>query len=350
MSKKSKRFSVGYRQFEHGEDDFITLIKDYHDQVSEVYFAWPGTASGRNALGDCRGGKDWNAQYRLEDDLINLKKMGIKLNLLFNANCYGKYAVSEHLENEVSSILEHLNDVIDCVDSITTTSLTVARTVKNFNQRIDIRASVNMKIDSPPAMELVKGLFDSFCVRRDHQRDPEYLKRLKTWCDENGKKISILVNSGCLYNCPGQTFHDNMVAHDSEIDEVKNIPDWSPFVCWNNLRKPEMRHIVLQSTWIRPEDLHNYDPYVETIKLATRLHSHPRMVLEAYSSGNYHGNLLDLFEPSFSSIFAPYFIDNKTFPENWFNVTSSCGHKCESCNYCSETAGKIFRNSESPDL
>lgn len=342
----SKIFSVGYSQLDQGEDYFLNMINDYRDHIKEVYFAWPGTASGRNSMGSVHGRKNWNSQYQLEDELINLKKMGIKLNLLFNANCYGKYAVSEYLANEVTSIIEHLNDVVGGVDSISTTSITIARTVKNLNPEIDIRASVNMKIDSPPAMEMVQGLFDSFCICRDHQRDPEHLKRLRNWCNDNGKKVSMLVNSGCMFSCPGQIFHDNMVAHDAEIDEVKNIPDWSPFVCWNNLSKPEMRYTVLHSTWIRPEDLHQYLPYTDTVKLATRLHTHPRMVLDAYTSGSFRGNLLDLFEPSFSSIFAPYFIDNKAFPDDWFKVTSSCKHCCETCSYCKNTAEKVFKKFE----
>lgn len=337
-------FAVGYQQNAEGEA-FSDMLQDYAEYISEVYFAWPGQASGRNALGSIRGRRNWDAQYILEEDLQNFKTQGIKLDILFNANCYGPRAVSQHLENEVLSILEHLDHCAGGVDIVTTTSLAIARTVKKYFPAVEVRASVNMRIGTIPAMEYVSGLFDSFYLQRDMQRDIKYVKRVREWCDANGKKLCLLANSGCLYSCPGQTFHDNMVAHDSEIDEMKNIENWTPFVCWNILRKPEMRKALLQSTWIRPEDLHNYDGLADVVKLATRLHSHPRMVLEAYTSGSFNGNLLDLLEPAYSSLIAPLYIDNKSFPADWFEQTSKCGHHCESCDFCSKTLEKVLKDS-----
>lgn len=340
----SRRFAVGYQQQAEGEI-FADIIKDYAEDIVEVYFAWPGQASGRNALGASRGSRDWDAQYLLEEDLRNFKQQGIKLDLLFNANCYGGRAVSQSLENEVLSILEHLDHCAGGADIVTTTSLAIARTVKKYSPDIEVRASVNMRIGTIQAMEYVSGLFDSFYLQRDMQRDIEYVKRIRKWCDENGKGLCLLANSGCLYCCPGQTFHDNMVAHDAEIDEMKNIENWTPFICWNILRKEEMRKALLQSTWIRPEDLHNYDGLADVFKLATRLHSHPHMVLSAYSSSSFNGNLLDLLEPCYSSLIAPFYIDNKSFPTDWFKKTSKCKHNCETCNYCQDVFKQVLKDS-----
>ena len=50
----------------------------------------------------------------------------------------------------------------------------------------------------------------------------EKLKMLKAWAQENGKKITILANSGCMRDCSGQIFHDNMVAHEDEICKKEN--------------------------------------------------------------------------------------------------------------------------------
>jgi collagenase-like PrtC family protease len=340
----NRRFAVGYQQQADGEA-FTDVVKDYAEDIAEVYFAWPAQASGRNALGAIRGRHNWDAQYLLEEDLQNFKRQGIKLDLLFNANCYGGRAVSQSLENEVLSIIEHLEHTVGGADIVTTTSLAIARTVKKYFPNIEVRASVNMRIGTIQAMEYVSGLFDSFYLQRDTQRDLEYVKRVHKWCDDNNKGLCLLANSGCLYCCPGQTFHDNMVAHDAEIDEMKNIENWTPFVCWNILRKKEMHKALLQSTWIRPEDLHNYDGLTDVVKLATRLHSHPRMVLDAYTKGSFNGNLLDLLEPSYSSLLAPFYIDNKSFPADWFKQTSKCGHNCEICNYCQKTLEQVLKDS-----
>lgn len=337
-----KRFAVGYQQANEGEL-FSEVVKDYAEDIAEVYFAWPGQASGRHALGSVRGIRNWDAQNELEEDLQNFKRQGIKLDVLFNANCYGGRAVSQHLENEVVSILEHLTHVVGGADIVTTTSLAIARTVKKNFPGIEVRASVNMRIGTIQAMEYVAGLFDSYYLQRDMQRDIEYVKDIRKWCDNNGKGLCLLVNSGCLYCCPGQTFHDNMVAHDAEIDEMKNIENWTPFVCWNILRKKEMHKVLLQSTWIRPEDLHHYEGVAEVFKLATRLHSHPRMVLDAYVSGSFRGNLLNLLEPAYSSLLAPLYIDNTAFPEDWFQKTSQCKHRCDGCGYCLDVLKHVLK-------
>ena len=42
----------------------------------------------------------------------------------------------------------------------------------------------------------------------------------------------MLANSGCLNFCAAQIFHDNLVAHESEVSETVNVCDRTPAVCW----------------------------------------------------------------------------------------------------------------------
>jgi collagenase-like PrtC family protease len=330
------KFAVGYQMSEQGEEPFSTIVRDYLEHIAEIYFPWGDMPSGRASIAGRRGYTDWTWQERLESDLLEIKGMGIKLDLLFNANCYGGGAVSLRLENQVISLLEHLEDAVGGVDTVTTTSLAVARTVKKHFPQIEVRASVNMRLGEERAMELVSGLFDGYYVQREYNRNIKHIKELKEWADDRGKKLYMLANSGCMACCPGQTFHDNMVAHESEIDETANIPGWTPHVCWNQLRESENWHLLLENSWIRPEDLSRYDNLFPIVKLATRMHAHPRMVLQAYTSRKYRGNLLDLFEPGFSPSLAPYIIDNQRFPQAWFQMTSTCSRKCRTCGYCRE--------------
>jgi collagenase-like PrtC family protease len=337
------KFALGYQQSEDIDDrSFIGLVDDYREHLAEVYFPWVGTASGRAALGRQRGVVEWRAQQRLEDDLAAIRDRGIKLDLLFNANCYGARAVSEQLQHEVGSILEYLETTVGGVDIVTTTSLAVARTVKKYFPTVEVRASVNMKIESAEAMSYVAGLFDSFYLCRDVQRDLEDVRQVRQWCDENGKELCLLANSGCLYRCPGQIFHDNMVAHDAEIDEMKNVKGWTPHVCWNLYRRQENWPAILKATWIRPEDLHHYEGLADVVKLATRMHSRPRAVLEAYTSGKWRGNLLDLLEPGFAPAFDPQVIDNDKFPDDWFEKTSTCARNCQQCGYCAQVLEQVL--------
>ena len=341
-TKPAMKFAVGYQLadregLENGEDEsFVDIVGDYREHIAELYFPWGDMASGRAALLSRRGYTDWTGQRRMEEELIAIKKMGVRLDLLFNANCYGGLAVSEQLENQVGSILEHFEELTGGVDIVTTTSPAIARTVKKYFPKVEVRASVNMRIGTVQGMNYVGGLFDSYYVQRDVQRDIAYVRELKAWADANGKKLCMLANSGCLRFCSGQTFHDNLVAHEKEIDETKNIANWTPHVCWHWYKDQKNWPAILQASWVRPEDLHHYEGIFEVVKLATRMHAHPRMVIGAYAERKFRGNLLDLLEPGYGPAFAPWLIDSTKMPGDWFARTSTCGARCHECAYCAK--------------
>jgi collagenase-like PrtC family protease len=341
------RFAVGYQLAEGDEEPFVEIVRDYRDRIAEVYFPWEAMPSGRAALSERRGYVDWSARERLEAELVEIKRMGVKLDLLFNAACYGRDAVSEYLRNQVASVLDRLEQVAGGVDIVTTTSPAVARTVGEHSPGVEVRASVNMKIGTVQGMSYVADLFDSFHVQREHNRDLGHLARLKRWAEAHGKRLVMLANSGCLADCSGQAFHDNLVAHEREIDETVNIPGFTPMVCWAYLRDPANWRAILQATWIRPEDLPRYAGLFEVVKLATRMHVRPRMVIDAYARGRYGGNLLDLFEPGHGPALAPNVIDNGAFPDDWFDRVTSCGRVCERCDHCARVLRRVLRSGDS---
>ncbi|MBE7038445.1 MAG: hypothetical protein E7404_06055 [Ruminococcaceae bacterium] len=340
------KFAVGFQLSEGNEENFSNIVKSYKDNISEVFFAWQDIPSGRSGVASLHGYTDWNAQKRVEDELRTIKKMGIKLDLLFNGNCYGEYSLSEKLSNNVVSVIEHLENEVGGVDIVTTTSLMIAHTIKKHFPHIELRASVNMKIGTVKGMEYVSDLFDSFYVQREYNRDLEYIKELKKWADKNNKKLLMLANSGCFSHCSGQTFHDNLVSHEAQICEVLNIDDFNPYVCRRVLKDRGNWHKILQNTWVRPEDIHNYEGLFDTIKLATRMHTLPGMVIASYVRGSFYGNTLDLFEPGYGRVLAPYVIDNSAFPKDWFEKTTGCNKKCHECNYCKEVFEKVLVNQE----
>lgn len=340
------KFAVGFQLYDVGEEPFSSIVEAYRDSISEVFFPWQDFATGRSPVATRHGFTDWTAQARTEEELKKIKALGIKLDLLFNGNCYGQYAISEKLANSVCSIIAHLEE-LDCgVDIITTASPAIAHTVKKHFPKIEVRASVNMKIGTVKGMQYLSDLFDSFHVQRDYNRNIPHLKMLKEWADQNGKKLIMLANSGCFRDCSGQIFHDNLVAHEAEICEVENIKDFTPYVCWRALKDRKNWPMLLQNTWVRPEDLHNYEGIFDTVKLATRMHQFPGMVIDAYVRGKYYGNTLDLFEPGFGRAIAPYIMDNSAFPKDWFEKTANCDKQCHKCGYCEEVLKKLLLNTE----
>lgn len=336
------KFAVGYQLSDADEPSFVEIVREYRDAVAEVYFAWPGHPSGRSPIGTLGDGLDAGALARFESDLQALRGLGVKLDLLFNANCYGGDGMSRDLEREVLRVLGELDRLAGGADVVTTTSPAIAHILKHRAPHIESRASVNMRIGTVEGLRYVAHLFDSYHVQRDVNRDLDHLRDLKAWADANGKRLVMLANSGCLRHCSGQTFHDNLVAHESDVCRADNLEGFVPYACWNFLRDRAHWPAVLQSTWVRPEDLQHYDGLFDVVKLATRLHERPHAVVGAYARRAYHGNLLDLCEPGYSPAFAPYVVDNARFPADWFARTSTCDRRCHRCDYCSHVLDQVL--------
>lgn len=122
-----------------------------------------------------------------------------------------------------------------------------------------------------------------------------------------------------------------------------NVGDDAPALCWRYYRRKENWGTFLQNSWVRPEDVHHYEPYFSVMKLTTRMHANPRMVIRAYCEGTFSGNLPDLLEPGHGPLFAPYIVDNTRFAKDWFVRTTRCDknvtsakpvHRCWSVYWC----------------
>ena len=335
-------FAVGYKHISEGEP-FSASVLDV-PEVREVYFPWVEEPSGRPKVGD---GEEDDAETVcdiLHDELIALRRGGKRLDLLLNANCYGAEAMSKRLEAHVIDILATLVSWGTKPEVVTTASPFVARTLKKVFPEIEIRASVNMRLMTVQAMAYLAPWFDSYYLGRDVQRNLETVKRAADWCHAHGKKIGILANSGCLRNCPWQTYHDNLIAHADAAFKLPNA-DFNPHLCWTMYADRKNLPEILKATWIRPEDLRQYEGLVDFVKLATRQHASPRMVVNAYVGGSWRGNLLDLLEPGFSPAFRPSFVDNAAFPPDWFERTGRCGRECTGCGYCEKVFDDVCKNS-----
>ena len=324
--------AAGYQHFADGAPFAEIALR--HPSVKEVYFPWVGEPSGRPRLGYEEEDDADELAAALRRDLTRLRAAGVRLDLLLNANCYGEEAMSVALETRIAGILEQLSSWGCRPEICTTASPFVARTLKKLFPEIEVRASVNMRLTTLQAFRYLAPLFDSYYIGRDVQRSLETVKRFSGWCHDNGKKLCMLANSGCLRNCPWQTFHDNMIAHSDAAMKTENVKGWNPHLCWTLYKDRKNFAEILKATWVRPEDMHHYEGLVDVVKLATRQHATPDMVISAYERGSFEGNLLDLFEPGFSPAFYPEFLDNTAFPTDWFERTSACACECAGCGYC----------------
>lgn len=289
------------------DKDLLNTIVEQKEHIYEVYFSWGDIPNGRISQLESRDYTAWEMQDMQRSALQELSKEGIALNLLFNANCYGKDSQSRAFFHKVGTIIDYVENTYG-LQSVTTTSPLIAKFMKNNFQHLEVRASVNMEIGTVQGMEYLAEYFDSYYMKRELNRDFEAIKNLHKWCNENGKKMYMLANSGCLNFCSAHNFHDNLVAHEAEIAQMDNAYDFHG-ICKEYLKEEKHYQALIDNTnFVRPEDMHLYEPYFEAAKLATRIHRNPSMVVNSYMREKYSGNILELLEPAHSIY--PYVIEN----------------------------------------
>jgi hypothetical protein len=191
-----------------------------------------------------------------------------------------------------------------------------------------------MRIGTVAGMEYLAHCFDGFYLKREFNRDFAHIDMAKHWCDAHGKTLHLLANSGCLRDCSAQTFHDNLVAHELGVKSHASPARRFPVPCWDYLSRPENAHRLLGSSWIRPEDIKHYERWFTEVKLATRGNPNPRKIIHAYATGTFRGNLLDILEPNYGSLFGGAILDNTLLPDDWFERVCACDKACHRCNYC----------------
>lgn len=293
------------------DDVFIKNIIKRKHSISEVYFSWGDFPNGRNNQLVHNQMLPWEAFNKQNNDLALLTENGIPINLLFNATCYGKESLSRKFFQKIGDTVDYISENY-ILKVVTTTSPVIANFIKNNFNSIEVRASVNLGIGSTEGMMYISDSFDSFYLKREYNRDFKKIKELKKWCDNNGKKLYALANSGCLNNCSAHMFHDNLVSHENEIAAMDNGFEFSG-ICSKFLKNEENLKMLLDCTgFIRPEDIGFYEEYFDSMKLATRVNINPLKILDAYiDKKGFNGNMLELLEPNHSSSVYPYILDNK---------------------------------------
>ena len=299
-------------------------------RIREVFFAWPGVLS-------CRPAPEFTPEVRqrLLDDLSWARANGIELDTLFNSNCYGDEAISPELADFVSRVLNEMDAEGLFPDTVTTTSPFIATVLRRRFPQVKIRWSVNIRVHGTVGFESVLELFDSFYVSREHQRELDYLSAISDWAKAHGKVVGMQANSGCIRQCPFQTFHDNLHGHGDgrrpkDVETAKEY-DFSFFRCKTHYARGNHEDF-LRATWLRPEDMPEYEPFVDIVKLATRRHPDPVGVLDAYATYSHSGNLADLMDPAHAF---PKVFDNRRFDESeglWREVRNC--HDANNCRHC----------------
>ncbi len=340
-------FIVGYKITE--DPRFISYITDHKDCISEVYFSWRSMKNGRSDQLKAENLNPLWAEKMQEEDLKTLSDEGIKLNLLLNGNCYGADSQSRSFFEEIGNTVDYLSENYN-VSSVTSSSLLIAKFIKENFPDLSVRASVNIGVGTPEAADYLAEYFDGFYLKREFNRNFDAIRKMRTWCDDKGKKLYMLANSGCFSDCPARTFHDNLVSHEKEISAMDNAYNFEG-ICHEYLKGGKnLLTLIKDSNYVRPEDISLYDGMFDGIKLATRQNPFPVRIMHAYIQGKYYGAVTDLTEPMHTASTGEYIIDNSRFPEDFGRTVASCKKNCADCNYCKNVLEKALIKNNKEDI
>ena len=217
----------------------------------------------------------------------------IEFKYLINAACSANVEYTRTGQRRIRSLLDWLADI--GVDSVTTNHPMLLKTVKEhyqFKCRVGIFASVN----SPQrAKQWESEGADSICLEDiSCNRDFKLLAKIRKTVN---CELQLLVNNICSHSCFMAETHKNMAVHASQRgDRNKGFyVDYCTIRCTTErIRNPVQ---FIRSTWIRPEDLAEYEKIgFDTFKIVDRSSStetlHSRVA--AYSQRSFDGNLLNL--------------------------------------------------------
>jgi collagenase-like PrtC family protease len=304
----------------------IPLLKGY---VNEIYFQVPKKimGSGRVIFEE----KDY--EDRIKKIIIACKKSRISSNLLLNATCEGEDNGSKRYADSIISYLKKLKKT--GLDSVSVTNPIHIQRIKKEVPNLVIHSSVNCYVKNSEHAKYLKYLgVDVITIDRDINRDIKLIRKIKK---DTGAKIKVVLNEGCLKNCPYRQSHFNMISHNRDTDYFDETS------CVNIYRKfPEK---IFSIPFIRPEDLKKYDGAVDFYKISTRTMSTEKIpvILNAYIEEKYDGDLLMLL--STKGLFDHFKnIDNMILNNEGFsNKLWACDNECEKCDYCKRLLKKAVK-------
>jgi len=320
--------------------DFLTSVEDHLDSL-QFCFPGPCRLDSRIRL------ESLDMDEQLTTGLARLRKP--KKYVLLNSRFYAPMLLSD--SNEFNSVITSLDSFADqgLLDGIIYCDHYLLQRLSD--EAPDLAASLeavpgaNCMLDSYAKVESwlsyigetrfkqpAKILLDR-SLNRDLDTLARVVRRIRRKTPDLG--IELLANEGCLPHCPFKLSHDAYIALANVEGNDSTFQLNQELGCVRVLG--EEPHRILQSPFIRPEDMELYLYHVDTIKLCGRTLGADflQQVITAYLARKHEGNLLDLMDAV--HWLADYlYVENSALSFDFANMLSMCDEKCTSCGFCEE--------------
>ena len=324
---------------------------------------------GRMALFLPRVGKEQAAAFIRES-----RKRGLEFNYLVNATCFDNL---EFTRKGYAQIMEQLEWISSTGTDMVTISLPfLVQIIKSRFPNLKVAVSSFARIQNAHIARYWEDLgADKIILPEILGRDFKTLRliRKSVTCE-----LELIANHLCLYHCPIDLHHRNMVSHGSQDGHPCGgfAADYCKLSCQRmKLINPAE---IIKSRWIRPEDVGRYDDIgIDYLKIIERFRSTESLasIFEAYENRNYPDNLAKLLSlphegaslpPNLDMIERPDLIEtdkmmeqlevlresftDKLYIDNtklegfldYFEKVDCLHMDCDQCGYCERMASQVI--------
>ncbi|AAM02117.1 peptidase U32 family protein [Methanopyrus kandleri] len=251
--------------------------------------------------------------------------------VVINSTCPLRGEPTRRVAERYSNYLEELEKA--GVDGVVVADPFVLKLAAEVFDRITV--SCLAFVNTPEKAEFYADVATAITVDTSFNRRFEVLEELSRLQVE----LKVIVNEGCLLDCPYRPFHFNIFSHLYGPDEVSVYDDYYYRRCIaDRLEHPEL---IIKSPWIRPEDLGHYLEYVDAFKISGRSHQVEWIVevVNAYLEGRWDGNLLHILDCP-RELRDVFYVPNPELDgaiERW----KECDFRCHECGFCRELADRV---------
>jgi len=316
------KFSIGYNY----DLKLLSLLDVYRDNIESLYFPIPQIflGSGRCIL------EPKGYLNQIPQIIKKCNSLEISSSLLVNATWEGEKGLSKSFFKKLLDYIRKLKEL--GLKSLVLTNPVYISKVKEEIKDIRIESSVNCYVKTVEHALYLKDLgVDVLTVDRDINRNIPLIKEIK---ERTSLKIRIMLNEGCLRNCPFRVMHYNYLSQKTNPSVSRPMDSLfvDAFCIQIYLRNPAK---IFSVPFIPPDTLKYYISFVDYYKLSTRVFSTSRieLTLKAYINQDFKGNLLKILDCPGLSYFE--YIDYRILKKNnFFEKMLSCSQRCESCDYC----------------
>lgn len=279
------KLSISY----NGDLDLIENLGDYKN----VFCFYGGSSKEGIGSGRSAFAIPANTPEDIELAVNKAHSFGKEFNFLMNSSCMGNREFEPETYQQIVAQLDWAVEI--GVDWVTIANPFVLEVCRKRHPDLKVSLSSFAMVESVERAKYFDDMgIKEITVRENISRDFALLERIQNsvQCD-----IQVIVNQTCLYECPMQFYHDNVMSHSSHSKDgsSKGFLDYCSIKC--TYEKFSNAGNIMKARWIRPEDLSLYENIgIHHYKVTDRSKSTNWLIqaAKAYHDRQYRGNLADI--------------------------------------------------------